>query len=84
MLQSVGIRSVAITLTALAVGIASAAGAQGKVIKPSRAAGHFRVTSPDLVSKGRIALTHVFNGMGCNGQNISPALQWTGAPAGTK
>ena len=84
MLHSVGIRSAAITLTALAVGIASVAGAQGKVIKAPKAAGHFRVTSSDLVSKGRITLAHVFNGMGCNGQNISPALQWTGAPAGTK
>ena len=44
----------------------------------------FRVLAPDLESKGRITLPHVFNGMGCKGQNISPALQWLNAPAGTK
>ena len=27
---------------------------------------------------------HVGNFMGCPGQNVSPALQWSGAPAGTK
>ena len=84
MLQSVGIRSAAIALAALALGIAPGAGAQGKVIKPAKASGHFRVSSPDLVSKGRIALSHVYNGMGCNGQNISPAVEWTNPPVGTK
>ncbi len=72
--------SLALTLilgTASIVG-ARTAQAQGK------AKGHFRLTTPDLVSKGRITLPHVFNGMGCNGQNISPALEWAGAPAGTK
>ena len=44
----------------------------------------FRASAPDLVSKGRIDLTHVFNGMGCTGQNISPALEWSNPPAGTK
>jgi len=47
-------------------------------------ASSFRVSAPDLESKGRITTAHVFNGMGCTGQNISPALKWTGAPAGTK
>jgi Raf kinase inhibitor-like YbhB/YbcL family protein len=86
MLHSVGIRSTAIALTALALVIASDAGAQAKpkVNKPTKATGHFQVTSPDLVSKGRIALSHVYNGMGCTGQNISPALQWSNAPTGTR
>jgi Raf kinase inhibitor-like YbhB/YbcL family protein len=26
----------------------------------------------------------VFNGFGCSGKNVSPALAWSGAPAGTK
>ncbi|WP_408097156.1 YbhB/YbcL family Raf kinase inhibitor-like protein [Peredibacter sp. HCB2-198] len=26
----------------------------------------------------------VFNGFGCTGENISPALEWSGAPKGTK
>ena len=59
---------------------ASASKAKGK----ATAAGHFKVTAPDLVAKGRITAAHVFNGMGCTGQNVSPALNWTGAPAGTK
>ena len=54
-----------------------------KKSKPS-VPGHFRVSAPDLVSKGRITTAHVFNGMGCNGQNISPALNWSNAPPGTK
>lgn len=27
---------------------------------------------------------HVFNGFGCTGENISPALKWENPPAGTK
>lgn len=91
MLQSLRLRSVAIPLTVLALGLASVAGAQPKgkakgTTKASAAhpAGHFSVKSSDLVSKGRIALSHVYNGMGCNGQNVSPALEWSGAPSGTK
>ncbi|MDP9205722.1 MAG: YbhB/YbcL family Raf kinase inhibitor-like protein [Gemmatimonadota bacterium] len=60
---------------------AQAANAQGRA---RGAAAQFRLTAPDLVSRGRIALSHVFNGMGCNGQNVSPALEWANAPAGTK
>jgi hypothetical protein len=56
----------------------------GSAQKAKSKAASFRVTSPDLESKGRIAMTHVFNGMGCTGQNISPTLQWSNAPAGTK
>jgi Raf kinase inhibitor-like YbhB/YbcL family protein len=46
--------------------------------------GRFRVTSPDLESRGRITLAHVFNSMGCTGQNISPTLVWSNVPAGTR
>ena len=63
--------------------IAGAPAANAQKAKP-KASGHFKVTAPDLESKGRITLAHVFNGMGCNGQNISPALMWANAPAGTK
>ena len=59
--------------------------AKAQKAKP-KAAVHaaFRVTAPDFVSKGRVDVTHVYNGMGCTGQNISPALEWANAPAGTK
>jgi len=68
----------------LMLGLATAAGAQAAKSKGKAAAAHFKVVAPDLQSKGRITAAHVFNGMGCNGQNISPALNWSGAPAGTK
>ena len=62
------------------------AGAQGaQKAKPKAASrASFRVNAPDFVSKGRVDATHVYNGMGCTGQNISPALEWANAPAGTK
>ncbi len=31
-----------------------------------------------------LPLKHVFNGMGCKGQNISPEIHWSHPPAGTK
>ena len=45
---------------------------------------HFTLSSPDVHQGAKIASTFVFNGMGCTGNNQSPALQWSGAPAGTK
>lgn len=59
----------------------------GQAAKPKtkpKAAARLSVTAPDFVSKGRITLTYVFNGMGCSGQNISPAIQWANPPEGTK
>lgn len=43
-----------------------------------------KLSSPDVKSKGRIADEQVFNGFGCTGKDVSPALKWSGAPAGTK
>jgi len=51
---------------------------------PRTTPGRFRVVAPDLASQGRITVSHVYNGMGCSGQNISPALQWYNPPAGTR
>jgi Raf kinase inhibitor-like YbhB/YbcL family protein len=53
---------------------ASTAAAQGK----------FTLTSATLKDGGTIGSDHVFGGMGCTGKNVSPALKWSGAPAGTK
>jgi len=63
---------------------AEAAQAQKERPKPAPATGRFRLAAPDLVAKGRITLPHVYNGMGCSGQNLSPALEWANAPKGTK
>jgi Raf kinase inhibitor-like YbhB/YbcL family protein len=42
------------------------------------------IESADIESGGVIPSKHLFNGFGCTGPNISPALRWSGAPAGTK
>ena len=87
MFRSHGYRTAVIAVAAMlagaSIGNAQAAKASVKA-KALRAQGHFRVTAPDLEAKGRITAAHVFNGMGCTGQNISPALNWSNAPAGTK
>jgi hypothetical protein len=47
-------------------------------------AAEFSLTSTELTPGGRFETRHVFNGFGCTGGNVSPALSWSGAPAGTK
>lgn len=42
------------------------------------------LTSPDFADGATLPDAQVFNGFGCSGPNLSPALQWTGAPEGTK
>src|ERR1700730_2301257 len=42
------------------------------------------LTSPDIKEGSTIADEQVLTGFGCSGGNISPALSWSGAPAGTK
>ena len=44
----------------------------------------FVLTSPDIADGATIATRFVFNSFGCTGDNVSPALRWQGAPAGTK
>jgi Raf kinase inhibitor-like YbhB/YbcL family protein len=68
----------------LAASIAAASAGAQRPALPRTTPGRFRVVAPDLASQGRITLSHVFNGMGCSGQNISPALQWYNPPAGTR
>src|SRR2546430_6811831 len=52
--------------------------------KKSAARARFRLMSPDIRPNGTIAMEQVFNGFGCSGENISPALGWSDAPEGTK
>ncbi len=44
----------------------------------------FTLTSPDVHAGQTIPMKHVFKGMSCTGENISPALSWSNAPKGTK
>jgi Raf kinase inhibitor-like YbhB/YbcL family protein len=44
----------------------------------------FRLLSPDIRPNGPIAMEQVYNGFGCSGQNVSPALGWSGAPGDAK
>jgi Raf kinase inhibitor-like YbhB/YbcL family protein len=44
----------------------------------------FSVSSPQLKEGARIADEQAFNMYGCRGANVSPALQWTNPPQGTR
>ena len=49
----------------------------------AQAAG-FTLASPTVKPGSMLTEAQVFNGFGCSGKNVSPALSWSGAPAGTK
>jgi Raf kinase inhibitor-like YbhB/YbcL family protein len=49
----------------------------------ARAAG-FGLESPSVKANGMLSDAQVYNGMGCNGMNASPALSWHDAPGGTR
>jgi len=77
----------AFALSAAALAAPALAGAAGDVPAAAPASGvaaTFRLESPELQPGGRFEPRHVFNGFGCTGGNVSPALKWTGAPAGTR
>jgi hypothetical protein len=44
------------------------------------AADGFKLSSADIKPNSTITNKHVFKGFGCEGDNISPALSWSGAP----
>ncbi|EPQ7637073.1 Raf kinase inhibitor-like protein YbcL, partial [Escherichia albertii] len=50
----------------------------------SAQAAPFQVTSSEIKNGESLAKAHVFSGFGCEGENISPSLSWSGAPQGTK
>ena len=52
---------------------------------PAAAApGKFTLVSPEIKAGGKIADAQVFNGFGCQGANVSPALSWSHAPKDTQ
>ena len=60
---------------AAALALAAFSGAPAQAMK---------LTSPDF-KNGKIADEQVFNGFGCTGNNVSPAISWSGTPPeGTK
>ncbi len=60
-----------------------AAFAASMALNPAFAA-DFTLASTDIGPDKPLAQDFVFSGFGCTGGNQSPALSWSGAPAGTK
>jgi Raf kinase inhibitor-like YbhB/YbcL family protein len=56
----------------------------GALTLSSASAQAFSITSPDIKPGAKIADEQVFNSWGCPGKNISPALNWSGAPKNAK
>jgi Raf kinase inhibitor-like YbhB/YbcL family protein len=44
----------------------------------------FRASSPSFAAGAVLPDNTVLNGLDCHGANVSPALEWSGAPAGTR
>lgn len=53
-------------------------------IAPAAAKTGFTLSSPTVKDGATLTLEQVFKGFGCEGKNISPALEWKGAPKDTK
>ena len=73
-------RAAALTIAAAAATITL--GARSHTMPQST----LRLTSTDFADGAMIPTPHAFDqmhGQNCGGQNISPALQWSGAPSGT-
>lgn len=51
---------------------------------PAWANSGFTLKSADVKPGASLSQEQVFNGFGCTGGNVSPALSWKGAPRGTK
>jgi Raf kinase inhibitor-like YbhB/YbcL family protein len=49
----------------------------------AQAAG-FSLSSPDMRDGGTLPAAQVANSFGCSGENLSPALEWSNVPEGTK
>jgi Raf kinase inhibitor-like YbhB/YbcL family protein len=48
------------------------------------AAAPFAMQMPTIKSNSTLSDAQVFDGFGCTGRNLSPAVKWSGAPPGTK
>jgi Raf kinase inhibitor-like YbhB/YbcL family protein len=70
----------------LVAGVLTACGAWSTTAFPQTKEldGGFTLRSPDVQEGTPFPEPFVLNGFGCTGGNRSPALEWRGAPAGTK
>lgn len=53
-------------------------------VSTSAFAGDFKLESSDIAEGQILSSIHVFEGFGCEGDDTSPQLKWSGAPEGTK
>jgi len=44
----------------------------------------FKLESPTIKPGSKLSEAQVYNGFGCTGKNVSPALKWSGAPKDVK
>ncbi len=72
------IRTMSAVSAALAVSFAAFSGCSSEAVTPI-----FTLSSPDLTNNS-FATQYILNGFGCTGGNISPELQWSNVPPGTK
>jgi len=84
MWRSVRIASAYLAVIALSSATLTTAETPAATSPDRAAAGKFTLTSADFASGKRLAAAQVFNSFGCTGGNISPALSWSNAPAGTQ
>ncbi len=54
------------------------------LVAPGAQAAEFTLRSADIPPGGVIPLAQVYDGFGCTGANVSPALSWSEPPAGTR
>ncbi len=64
----------------VALGAVVGAGTGAKTVE----AAAFTLTSAAFKNNAAVPEKYSFNAMGCTGENVSPALEWKNAPAGTK
>ena len=80
-LGNAGVRLVMMAFMAV---VASSLAAAADAPAAKKTAGKLTLVSPDIGQGKNIAEDQVFNGFGCKGKNLSPALFWSGAPPDTK
>jgi Raf kinase inhibitor-like YbhB/YbcL family protein len=84
MWRSIRIASTYLAVIALSSAALTSAETPAATRQDRATLGKFTLTSPDFAPGKRLAVAQVFNSFGCTGGNISPALSWSNAPAGTQ